>query len=101
MNKEAATTKNNNGDEKENDSDSVSITAAQVVLAWLVQHGISVVPMSTDQYHLRENSAHSIGKIPSMRDEQIRVVAQSVEALISGDDLTEDAFVMLSFHANK
>merc|ERR1711935_31391 len=30
------------------------ITAAQVVLAWLVQHSISVIPRTTDLYHLQE-----------------------------------------------
>jgi diketogulonate reductase-like aldo/keto reductase len=79
--------------------DSTDITAAQVVLAWLVQHSISVIPMTTDLYHLRENSATALTEIPPMDDSKVRVVAQSVEALISGEDLTEDAFVTLTFHA--
>merc|ERR1712238_389680 len=75
------------------------ITAAQVVLSWLVQHSISVIPSTTDLYHLKENSASSIRKIPSMDDSQVQIVAHSVEALISGEDLTEDSFVRLTFHA--
>lgn len=75
------------------------ITAAQVVLAWLVQHSISVVPRTTDLYHLQENSAAAIVEIPAMDDNRVQIVAQSVEALISGEDLTEDAFVTLTFHA--
>jgi diketogulonate reductase-like aldo/keto reductase len=80
-------------------SDDEELTAAQVVLAWLVQHSISVIPRTTDLYHLKENSASSIAKIPIMNDKQVQTVAHSVEALISGDDLTEDAFVKLTFHA--
>jgi diketogulonate reductase-like aldo/keto reductase len=80
-------------------SDGKGLTPAQVVLAWLVQHSISVIPRTTDLYHLIENSASSIGIIPSMDDHQVQTVAHSVEALISGDDLTEDAFVQLTFHA--
>jgi diketogulonate reductase-like aldo/keto reductase len=75
------------------------ITAPQVVLAWLVQHSISVIPRTTDLYHLKENSAVEIAQIPVMNDQQIQTVAHSVEALISGDDITEDAFVKLTFHA--
>ncbi|KAG7351180.1 aldo-keto oxidoreductase [Nitzschia inconspicua] len=75
------------------------LTPAQVVLAWLVQHSISVAPRTTDLYHLRENSATAIAKIPIMNDRQVQTVAHSVEALISGEDVTEDAFVKLTFHA--
>jgi len=81
------------------EKDSEDITVPQIVLAWLVQHSISVIPRTTDLYHLQENSAASLAQIPSMDDERVQVVAQSVEALISGVDLTEDAFVTLTFHA--
>jgi len=81
------------------EEDSNEITAAQVVLAWLVQHSISVIPRTTDLEHLRENSASALVEIPPMDDSRVQVVAQSVEALISGEDLTEDAFVTLTFHA--
>ena len=81
------------------EDDSRDITAAQVVLAWLIQHSISVIPRTTDLYHLQENSASALVNIPSMDDSRVQVVAQSVEALISGEDLTEDAFVTLTFHA--
>jgi len=89
-------------DMRENGSlqeDSNDITAAQVMLAWLVQHSISVIPRTTDLEHLQENSASSLVEIPPMDDARVQVVAQSVEALISGEDLTEDAFVTLTFHA--
>lgn len=75
------------------------LTPIQVVLTWLVQHSISVIPRTTDLYHLKENSASSLGIIPAMDDHQVQTVAHAVEALISGEDLTEDAFVKLTFHA--
>ncbi|MGK3753727.1 MAG: diketogulonate reductase-like aldo/keto reductase, partial [Bacillariaceae sp.] len=84
---------------RKDDNDIEELTAAQVVLSWLVQHSISVIPRTTDLYHLKENSASSLSKIPSMDDSQVQIVAHSVEALISGEDLTEDAFVKLTFHA--
>lgn len=87
--------------DSDTDTDAVStkITTAQVVLAWLVQHSISVIPRTTNLSHLRENSAAALLEIPPMDDSRVQVVAQSVEALISGEDLTEDAFVRLTFHA--
>jgi diketogulonate reductase-like aldo/keto reductase len=75
------------------------LSAAQVVLAWLVQHSISVIPRTTDLSHLKENSAVALGKIPSMTDKQIQIAAHSVEALISKDDVPEDAGVKVTFHA--
>mmetsp|Transcript_133505 Transcript_133505/g.198478 ORF Transcript_133505/g.198478 Transcript_133505/m.198478 type:complete len:466 (-) Transcript_133505:32-1429(-) len=77
------------------------ISAPQVVLAWLVQHSISIIPRTTDLKHLFENSAVTLSKIPSMSDDQVQTVATSVEALISGDDLEEDAFVKLTFLAKE
>lgn len=81
------------------EEDAEDITSAQVTLAWLVQHSISVIPRTTDLFHLQENSASSLVEIPPMDDARVQVVAQSVESLISGEDLTEDAFVTLTFHA--
>ena len=80
-------------------AEDAELTPAQVVLSWLVQHSISVIPRTTDLYHLKENSASSLAAIPAMDDTQVQTVAHAVEALISGDDLTEDAFVKLTFHA--
>jgi len=79
--------------------DSNDITAPQVLLAWLVQHSITVIPRTTDLEHLQENSASALIEIPPMDDTRVQIVAQSAEALISGEDLTEDAFVTLTFHA--
>jgi len=95
----AAVVGNGNSNSNSNKNNSNDISAAQVVLAWLLQHSISVVPRTTSLAHLQENSAVALSQIPAMNDDQVKVVAQSVEALISGEDLTEDAFVTLTFHA--
>mmetsp|Transcript_34968 Transcript_34968/g.84621 ORF Transcript_34968/g.84621 Transcript_34968/m.84621 type:complete len:472 (+) Transcript_34968:259-1674(+) len=80
-------------------SEKDELSAAQIVLAWLVQHKISVIPRTTDLFHLKENAASSLFDIPAMTDTQVQTVAHAVEALIGGEDLTEDAFVQLTFHA--
>ena len=76
-----------------------TLTPAQVVLAWLVQHEVSVIPRTSDLEHLKENSAVAISQIPQMSDEQTRFTAISVEALLSGEDVKEDAYVTVTFHA--
>ena len=80
-------------------SEDAEVTAPMGVLAWLVQHSVSVVPKTTDLQHLKDNSAVSMHKIPSMTEKQAQIVAYAVEALISGDDMEEDAAIRITFHA--
>jgi diketogulonate reductase-like aldo/keto reductase len=75
------------------------ITAPQGLLAWLTQHAVSVVPRTTDLQHLQENSAVDIGKIPSMTEKQAQTVAYAVEALMSGEDMEDDAAIRVTFYA--
>lgn len=75
------------------------VSASQVLMAWLVQHGMSVVTQTTDLGHLRDNSAVSIARLPKMTEPQVKIVSDSVEALLSGQDLEEDAYIKVTFHA--
>lgn len=75
------------------------ITAPQGLLAWLIQHSVSVIPRTTDLQHLKENSAVALGKIPAMTEKQAQTIAYATEALISGDDMEEDAAIRVTFHA--
>jgi diketogulonate reductase-like aldo/keto reductase len=75
------------------------IQAAQGLLAWLIQHSVTVIPRTTDLQHLKENSAVALGKIPPLSEQQAETVAYAVEALISGDDMEDDAAVRVTFHA--
>jgi diketogulonate reductase-like aldo/keto reductase len=75
------------------------ITPAQVVLAWLIQHGVSVIPRTSKTDRLGENSAVSISSIPAFNDMQVEAVAHAVEAYMSGDDLEKDLHVSVTFHA--
>jgi diketogulonate reductase-like aldo/keto reductase len=75
------------------------LTVGHVLMAWLVQHQVSVIPRTTNLDHLRENSAVEIGKIPELTDQQVKTVAHSVEGLLSGDDLKDDAYIKVTFHA--
>jgi diketogulonate reductase-like aldo/keto reductase len=76
-----------------------TVTAAQVVLKWLVQLGISIIPRTSNLDRLMENSAVSLSAIPNLSEERLKIVARSVEAMLGGDDLEEDVHVKVTFHA--
>jgi diketogulonate reductase-like aldo/keto reductase len=76
-----------------------NMTPAQVILAWLIQHGVSVIPKTSRLGRLNENSAVALASIPAFTDLQVETVAHSVEAYLSGDDLAQDIHVNVSFHA--
>ena len=79
--------------------DEVPVTASQVVLKWLLQMGISVVPRSISEGELFENSAVELAKIPDLSEDHLEIVAHAIEALLSGEDLPEDVHVKVTFHA--
>jgi len=80
-------------------TNSKDISTAQVILAWLTQHGISVIPKTTKSNRLEENSAIAIARIPEMSDYQVESVAHSVKAFVSGQDIKNDLEVMVTFEA--
>lgn len=75
------------------------ITPAQVILTWLIQHGVSVIPRTSKMTRLEENSAVALSHLPVMTDQQIGTIAHAVEAYLSGDDLEHDIHVSVSFQA--
>jgi len=75
------------------------VTPAQVVLAWLVQHGISVIPRTSKLGRLEENSGVVLSTIPEMTNEQVEVVAHAVEAFLSGQDMEKELHAAVTFHA--
>jgi diketogulonate reductase-like aldo/keto reductase len=75
------------------------VTPGQVVLAWLVQHGVSVIPRTSRTERLDENSAVAISRIPAMTDMQVETIAHAVEAYLSGNDMAQDIHVSVTFHA--
>eukprot|EP00522_Entomoneis_paludosa_P004981 CAMPEP_0172468292 /NCGR_PEP_ID=MMETSP1065-20121228/60931_1 /TAXON_ID=265537 /ORGANISM="Amphiprora paludosa, Strain CCMP125" /LENGTH=474 /DNA_ID=CAMNT_0013225653 /DNA_START=274 /DNA_END=1698 /DNA_ORIENTATION=+ len=75
-----------------------TLTPVQVVLSWLIQHGVSVIPRTTNVHRLAENSAVALLNVPAFNDHQVETVAHAVEAYLSGDDL-DDIHVSVTFHA--
>jgi diketogulonate reductase-like aldo/keto reductase len=75
------------------------VTPAQVILKWLVQSGMSVVPRTSNMDRLQENSAVSLSAIPELNDEKQEIVAHAVDAILAGQDVDEDVHLKVTFHA--
>lgn len=61
------------------------VTPAQVVLGWLMQKDVSVIPRTSSMEHLRQNSAANT--CPMLTDKQRNVVQNAVGALLRSVDL--------------
>merc|ERR1712226_190888 len=76
------------------------LTVGQMVLAWLIQHGISIIPATTNMKRLHErlseNSAVTLTSIPELSDHQTETIAHALESFIGGGDLEEDMNVMVT-----
>jgi len=83
------------------DPDVGRVFFAQVILKWIVQFDISVIPRTQTLDHLDENSAVSLSKIPNMSIEQVQITGQAIVAIINNIDLEHDVNVMVRFHAKE
>ena len=62
---------------------------SQVVLAWLIQNNISVIPRASSPQHQLENSPVSIAQVPILSEEQKQQIESLVSALLRGQDIEE------------
>ena len=69
------------------EGDEGDMTHAQVILKWLTQNDISVIPRTTQREHLNGNSPKVIESIPDLDEEEERIVETAVAALLRGVDL--------------
>jgi hypothetical protein len=60
----------------------------QIVLKWLVQRQVSVIPRTTSLEHLKENSAAAIASIPSLSRQEDETVEKGVRALLTRQDVS-------------
>ena len=73
-----------------NSRDSNGYSATQIVLGWLIQQGIGVVPGTSDIKHLIENSSRVLFSIPTFNPRKLLDVEVAVQALVDGNDIIED-----------
>lgn len=62
-------------------------SAAKVVLAWLVQQGVSVIPRASSLIHQDDNSPKSLNQVPVLSEQQNKDVETAVRALLRGQDI--------------
>jgi len=74
-------------------------TPAQVVLRWLVQANVSVIPRTSNPQHLQENAA-TLTAVQSLTSKQQASVKNAVAALLRGVDL-DPPKVTFHNHANQ
>jgi diketogulonate reductase-like aldo/keto reductase len=75
------------------------VTTAQVVLKYLVQSNVSIIPKTSNSERLSENSPIALMQIPDMNQVQLEIVRKSMVALLDSKDLEEEVRVTVRFHA--
>lgn len=73
-------------DVSSHDNDALVATPAQLVLAWLIQKQVSVIPRTSNKQHLQENAV-SIEVVPTLTLKQQETIQSAVAALLRGVDL--------------
>ncbi|CAJ1958738.1 unnamed protein product [Cylindrotheca closterium] len=72
----------------------------QIILKWLTQNGISIIPRTHDLDHLSENSVGALARLSDISSNANIVLQKAVEAIHMGVDLDEDPRVQMSFYAS-
>lgn len=67
------------------------ITEAMVLMKWLVQEGVAVIPRASSPHHQIENSPLSISSVPNLTYDEKLKVKQAISALMKGKDLKVEA----------
>jgi hypothetical protein len=62
-------------------------TLPQVVFKWLVQNDVSVVPRTSNEERVKENSALAIASMPALSNLELGSVKSAVAALLSKEDM--------------
>ena len=70
--------------------DNSGYSVTQIVLGWLIQQGIGIVPGTSDKKHLIENSPQVLFSIPKFSPRKMLDVEVAVKALVRGNDIVED-----------
>lgn len=70
--------------------DSNGYSAVQIVLGWLIQRGVGIVPGATDMRHLIENSPQVLSTMPKFNPREVLDVEMAVQALVRGEDMEHE-----------
>lgn len=70
---------------------------SQLVLAWLVQNNVAVIPRASSPEHQIANSPKSIAQVPALSNEQNAQIGTCVRALLEGQDVNKSHLVEANF----
>jgi diketogulonate reductase-like aldo/keto reductase len=77
-------------------AEELGVTLVQLVLGWLVQLGVSVIPRTSSVDHLRENTQAK--KCPTLSPKQAVFVKNTIAALLRGWDLNQPQATFVNGH---
>ena len=83
-----STSEREHGHRHEHELSEIHITEAMVIMAWLTQEGIAIIPRASSTRHQVENSPSSINSVPQLSNEEKQKVRAAVSALMKGKDLS-------------
>jgi diketogulonate reductase-like aldo/keto reductase len=72
---------------------------SQVLLKWLIQQDVSVIPRTRSSDHLHDNSASALETLPIIADEYLPQVREAVGALLRGEDLQQPEALFVNKHS--
>lgn len=81
-----------------NEKHQMAITESMVLISWLVQDGIAVIPRASSSEHQLENSPLSIGSVPQLSGHDREDIKSALSALMRGEDLNVAKQVEATFH---
>eukprot|EP00976_Prorocentrum_cordatum_P007906 157233-Prorocentrum_minimum.AAC.2 len=61
-------------------------SASQLLLAWLVQSDVSIIPRTSSLHHLAQNGAAAISRVPRLTSDQADAIEGAVKSLLRGQD---------------
>eukprot|EP00978_Attheya_sp_CCMP212_P027877 scaffold94607_cov56-Attheya_sp.AAC.3 len=67
-----------------------TVSPSMLVLAWLVQSDISIIPRASSSDHQMDNSNSAIMSVPILSEEQQKRIKSAVSALLRGEDLPSE-----------
>merc|ERR1712151_627452 len=92
----------NDDDDNDNNNDNhhhrIQYTPSQVILKWLIQNDVSVIPRTTKLNHLNENSPTSIGTMTPVLPLEEEKIVMAVKALLTGKDIERPIVTFTNNH---
>ena len=64
-----------------------TISEAMVIMSWLIQEDIAIIPRASSVNHQKQNSPNALKQVPLLSMEEKETVKNAMNALLKGEDL--------------